>query len=803
MINRTVLLFTWIFLSSGTAASSQSVIPDTCKIPLFSTAAGFYPSAIAVELSTSTPNSTIYYTLNGSDPSELSTRYAGAIPVNATVTIRARSYAAGKAPGPVATGTYFINESITLPVVSLATDPYNLYDPKYGIFVYWDPYYESNLFQDWERPVHVEFFEAGGAPCFSLDAGLKVHGGLTRAQSQKAMNIYARSIYGTSKINYRIFNDRAADSYDAFVLRNGGNDFKWTLFRDEMMHSIVSGVMGFEQAASRPVVVFLNGQYYGIQHIREKVSDNFIQANTNVSSSKIDMLEYVPYISEVKVLNGTADGYALLTDYLNSHDLSDEDNYKVVASQVDIQNFINYQVAEIYFDNGDWPGNNVKWWRPNDPVGKWRWILFDTDFGFGLSPFGNETGNQLLHYLHNTLLTATQPAGSSWPNPPYSNLLFRSLLNNQGFKNQFINTFCDHLNTTFQADRVNGLISSMKSVLEPEIARHHRKYPESAGNWTNDVQVMTTFANLRVSNVFSHLMTKFMLQRNYPISLNVSDTSQGTIKINTLVLPIMPWTGKYFPKIPVTLTARPRPGHRFTSWSDGDTQPWKVIEVTSGMPAITANFEPAPDGSDQSVVINEINYRSSPDFDTRDWVELYNNSDATIDLSGWIFKDNSNDHSFILPSLTSLEPWSFLVICRNSTVFKILQPEVKLVIGDLSFKFSSTGDELRLFNTENDLIDNVAYSAFTPWPDLAGKDGFTLELKDPRLDNSLPANWMVSSAFAGSPGERNSYLLSAPQEIYPNPTVRIYPNPFRDFVTIDYRVGANIVETDNYPMSFS
>jgi hypothetical protein len=783
-------LVSLFFLFSGATAFSQNVIPDTCQIPEFKTTPGFYSSPLAVELTATTPGSLIYFTIDGVDPTEQSTLYSSPVQVTGTLVIRARCFAPGAAPSLIATGSYFINESVTLPVISLTTDPYNLYDPKYGIFVYWEPYYESNLFQDWERPIHVEWFEADGTPGFSQDAGARVHGGLTRAQSQKALNIYARSIYGKSKFDYRLFPGLDLDSYDAFVLRNGGNDFKWTLFRDDMMQSIVSGVMDFEMAASRPAIVFLNGQYYGIMHVREKVSDSFINNHTNVTKSKMDLLEYPPYITEPKVLNGTADAYFGLMDYLNSHDLADDNFYKVVAAQVDIRNVIDYQLSEIYFDNGDWPGNNIKWWRPNNPAGKWRWILFDTDFGFGLSPFGNETGNQLLHYLHNTLMQATQADGGAWPNPPYSTLLFRSLLDNAGFRNRFINTFCDHLNTTFQAQRVNGLINRMKAVLEPEIGRHHEKYPESAGNWPADIQVMTTFANERVNNVFNHLMVKFMLQRTQTLNLTVTDTTLGTIQVNSMVLQTMPFSGRYFPRIPVTLTAIPKPGNRFVSWSDGDTSLFKVVDVAGNTPLITASFESAPAGSELSVMINEINYRSDATFDTKDWVELYNHSDGTVSLGGWTFRDNSDDHSFVFPSQLSLEPWSFLVICRNSTVFKILQPDAKLVVGDLGFKFSSTGDELRLFNGTGDLIDRVSYTSLSPWPDLAGKDGFTLELADPGLDNSLPGNWMISSTFSGTPGKKNSYLMSVDVPEIRNADFRVYPNPSTGTTIIRYATNS-------------
>ena len=92
----------------------------------------------------------------------------------------------------------------------------------------------------------------------------------------------------------------------------------------------------------------------------------------------------------------------------------------VLKGEIDIENFIIYQVAQIYFDNTDWPGNNIKFWRPEN--GKWKWILYDTDFGFGI--WGNN------NYQNNTLSFALQSNGPGWPNPPWSTLLFRRLVQN-------------------------------------------------------------------------------------------------------------------------------------------------------------------------------------------------------------------------------------------------------------------------------------------------------------------------------------------------------------------------------------
>jgi hypothetical protein len=777
----------WFVMSNPTPSTTNidTINLGLCEKPVFSMAAGFYPGGISVALSTSTPNSSLYYTLDAKEPNTASVHYTTPIQVNATTVIRARCYSPETNQSLIATGTYFINEHSSFPVISLTTDPYNLYDPDYGIFQYWDPYYESNLFQDWERPVHVEYYEANGTPGFSLDAGMKVHGGLTRAQSQKALNIYARNIYGTNQINYKLFEDLPQTSYQSFVLRNGGNDFKWTIFRDELMHSVIGNVMDIEHSAFKPSIVFLNGTYYGIEHFHEKINENFIEEHTGIDKDKIDMLEFIPYDSNVKILNGKIDGWQQLTDFIGSHNLADSANYSMAASQVDIDNFIAYNVAQIYFDNGDWPGNNIKWWRPNSPAGKWRWILFDTDFGFGLSPFGTETGDQLLHYKHNTLAYATASSGESWPNPPYSTFLLRNLLKNKNFKEQFINTFCDYLNTAFQAPVVKAKINLLEGILAPEIPRHHQRFPESAGNWTGDIQVMSTFADLRVDYVFSHIKAKFALQATKVISLDVSDTSEGTIQINTQIVKNYPWSGRYFPGIPVSVTARPQPGHQFTGWSDGNKSLTRVINLSSDQ-SYTAYFDVVTGTNDSAIVINEINYKSSVNLDTKDWVEFYNNSDVTMDLSGWLFRDDDDQHAYIFQAPTVIQPNNYLILCRDARAFKLQNPEAKNISGDIDFKLSSSGDVLRLYNEDGVMIDRVSYGSVSPWPDLSLLDASTIELIDPVMDNSLPYSWKVSGRTGGSPDAINSgsVVTSLSKRTVGLLSLENFPNPFQNVTTI-------------------
>jgi len=782
----------WMLMSNSTpnSANNNTFHTAICENPVFSVDVGFYTSAVILSLSVKNPTGIIFYTLDGKEPTEQSTRYTKTITIANTTTVRARCFSPGFEPGKIVTNTYLINENTAMPVVSVTTEPYNLYDSKYGIFVLTDPYYESNLFQDWERPINIQFFEPGGALGFNMDAGVKVHGGLTRHNAQKSLALKARNAYGADNFNYRIFPDKDHSGYNSFILRNSGNDWRMTMFREGLMLNIIKNVLDMEISAYRPAIAFLNGGYYGIVNMQEKINSDFIADNTNISAEKIDLLEFIHHNNTVQVIEGTDAGYKSLIDYIATHDMADSSNYQFVADKVDINNLMAYQISQIYFDNGDWPGNNIKWWRPNNPVGKWRWLIFDTDFGFGLSPFGNETGDQLLHYKHNTLDMATAENGPEWPNPPHSTFLFRNLLKNKKFKNQFITMFCDHLNTTFQAQRIIPVIDSFKAMYEPEIGRFRLKYPECAKNWVRDIDVMKTFANNRVSNQFNHIMTQFKLTRTKKITLNVDDAIAGNIQVNTVVINSFPWNGSYFSGIPVTISAMPKPGYKFAQWSDGDKSPEKTVNLDTDQ-QFTAHFELSVTNP-YSVIINEINYISDSAMNTQDWIEFYNNSEVTIDLSNWIFTDGDSDNQFVFPANTSIQPNGYLVLCVDKMRMRQYYTYIKNLVGDIDFKFSSSGETLYLYDSNKELIDMVSYGTVSPWPNLAGNKQNTIEFIKPSLNNTIAENWKVSLTAGGSPGAVNS--TSEVTSIIARPFVATtlkqnYPNPFSTRTTINYEVN--------------
>jgi len=742
--------------------------------PYFSVPGGLFSTTLSIYLTGFEPDDTIYFTTDGSEPTIYSQKYTGGIPIQSTTVLRARILEHGKIPGYVVSHTYLINIQNTLPVISLTTSPENLWDYYDGMYVMGPnasqdfPHFGANFWQDWEKPVHIELFEPDGERGFSIDAGMKIFGGWSRGFPQKSLSIFARSKYGYGNIDYRIFGEKDIDQFESIILRNSGNDWNYSMMRDGMMTELVSK-MDIDKQAYRPAEIYLNGEYWGILNIREKVNEHFIASNHGVDPDQIDLLEGNGW-----KIQGSSDHYFSMLYFIDNNDMLLDQNFNVVKSMMETNNFINYQISQIYFDNRDWPGNNIKYWRPQSENGRWRWIMFDTDFGFGIWDPSK--------YTYNTLAFALEPNGPGWPNPPWSTFLLRKLLENNQFKTDFINYFADHLNTTFLPEVVRKYIEELKKNIESEMHDHLDRWGGNYYNWENEIQVMINFGLNRVNYIRNHIREQFNLSSTYSLNLAVNPANSGKIKVNFIIPERYPWTGTYFDHVPIKLIPVPEPGYRFTGWTGTDqaTSDPLILDASANQ-QITANFE--PDGSGlQHIVINEINYNSSGDFDTGDWIEIFNMDDSDRDLAGWIFKDSDDGHEFIFPLNTNIGAEDYLVVCRDEEAFDSLNPSVVNHTGNFDFGLSSSGEYIRLYDDNQQLVDSVFYGNSSPWPPEPNGTGPTLELINPALDNTLPENWYASNTH-GTPGAINeSWSPLSVEEPEPENDdfidLRVYPNPF-------------------------
>ena len=731
----------WFFLEPTPGSSNGDEPPlQRAPSPIFSPPSGYYPLLTELTISCDDPSAVIRHTLDGHTPGDTSAVYAGPLILGGTTVVRAVSFVMGMLPSVTTTGSYILEYDRLLPVVSIATDPENLWDEETGIYVEGPnadpevPHYGANYWQDWEIPVHFDFLESDGSLAVSLDAGAKIYGGHTRWLPQKSLRITARDQYGPDRIEYQLFPSEAISSFKSIILRNSGNDWWATMFRDALMTTLMEGSAVAYQAY-RPLVVFLNGEYWGIHNLRERLDEHYLAAHYGVDKDSVDIIEnhFFPNV-------GDSLTYAALVEFVGNHDLSDPAAYAFVQTMMDVESFARYQAAEIYYANIDWPANNVRCWRPKREGGRFQWLLYDTDLGFGL------TGT----YDHNTLEFATDPNSPDWQNAPYATLLLRSLLDNDDFREMFIVRFCDLMNMFFEHNLVAAHINAIQRGITEEMPLHEQRwYPYH--NWDEAVSALYEFALLRKGYVVEHLRTKFGLDGTIRLTIERAGEPGGRVRVNPFMPNTYPWDGDYFKGLPIILRAEPFNGYQFVGWEGGVVSSEDSVVVFPHTDIVVqARFEVA-NHAPAAVVITEINYHSADDFDVGDWIEIYA-CEGDHDLGGWILRDEQENNAYTIPGGTVLDEGDYLVFAADLQAFISLFPDISGVLGDIGFNLANGGDEVRLYDQNGVLIDQVIYDDEPPWPVEPDGNGPTLRLIDPAYPNESAFSWRASLTPHGDPG---------------------------------------------------
>ncbi|MBN1406440.1 MAG: CotH kinase family protein [Calditrichaceae bacterium] len=774
----------WYFLNQPTPGSGNINIglTDKANPPEFSLDGGFYTTSQEITITSEYPDSLIFYTLNGSMPTIHSHRYIGPFNINSSSIIRARVIKDDLLPSDATSHSYFINNELHLPVVSIITDPSNLWGSE-GLM--------DNKFKDWEKPINVEFFDNNFELGFQLPAGIKIHS--PDGRSQQSFRIYARDNYGEPFINYRLFDDKEIGIFNVFILRNGGNDgsqlSNGTHIRDPFCHELYRDIDPTHAiSASRPVHVYLNGSYWGIYNLRERQDKQYIETNFNYRN-EIDFLERAfNYPGNRNAIEGDWIHYDAMRQFIVDNNLNDPANYDYLESQMDIKNFTDYWIFEVFAGNFDWLSNNLKFWRPRTTDGIWKWVLWDVDHGIGLpySSYGNPEWN--------TLDWATGITGDRVGNG-YNTIIIRGLLENTYYKTYFINRFADLLNTTFLPSHTIALMDQIKSVIDRDIDMQLTRWSRTRGDWENNLSVMRNYLLTRPDFVRQHILVKFFLAGLYNLTLDNQTPEYGSIELNTVQIDTFPWQGTYFETIPIKLTPKPNPGYVFSEWIfQTDSLDSYVLSGNSLIASPLGNFTATAKFVQDTfprIIINEINYYPNDSFDPGDWVELYNAQIFPVALSNWEFKDNAN--SFTIPENTMLDPDNYMVLCQDKDDFEDIFGTTDYIIFELDFGFDRNGEMLKLLDDDGALIDSVEYSSVYPWPIEPNGAGYTLELIDPLSDNTQSQNWAASNTIGGTPGKINSavtHLIDQPEYIPAKIQLfQNYPNPFNPETTIHYTVG--------------
>jgi hypothetical protein len=547
------------------AANGASDILGLILPPTFSLPSGRYNSAITLSLSSALPGIQIRYTTDGTEPTQQSTLYSSGIVISQTCVIKAKIFTSYSLPSETVTRTYFINEhAFTLPTVSVSMNPSFLWDNTIGMHVTGTNGITGNCTdqpqnynRDWGRYCVVELFDSLGNSQFKKDFETKIYGACSRYYfQQKSLAFYTRSKYGKSHLEHRLFKSKNIDKFDQFILRNSGNDFNITMFRDALMQALIMNKLDMELQAYQPAAVYLNGAYWGIMNIREKLGKDYIEHNAKVDKDSIDFLE-----KNAEVIDGGNTAYVNFVNQLGTRNLSTKETFDYINANMDVDNYIHYYITQIYYGNTDWPGNNIKFWKPKKQGGKWRWILFDTDFGFELLPQYSTSTHATLNFVTDSTTTV------GWPNPQWSTLLFRRLIKNPYFRERFIQTFIASINYVFKPARVNAFIDSISSLIAPEMVYHKQKWGGTLTDWNTEVQKLKTFAAERYNFMPGHINSFFHISQQIAnLRVSVNPANSGAAVLNNMKVTETDTLWLYH-NMGYNIAAHPADGYKFKQWN--------------------------------------------------------------------------------------------------------------------------------------------------------------------------------------------------------------------------------------------
>jgi hypothetical protein len=562
-------------------ATPYLILAQTAQ-PTASVSGGKFTSAFSVSLS-ATSGSSIYYTLDGSEPTNTSTRYSSPLSISQTSVLRARAYDAANVASFTTTHTYLFNVSHVFPIVCLSFKDGDFFDPATGIY----PNFEKDL----TTKCNVEFFEPNSNNA-SLNQAVEVEiqGSASAALPQKSLELKAKKALGNAVMPYQVFKDLPYTEYKRIVLRNGGQDWNVMMFRDEFVTSLFADLSDLSvslqkpelfASAHRPSVVYLNGKYWGIHNVKERMKTAYVEQHFNLKDSEYDLVE-----NEFESVNGDSTTWITFLRYLNSGlNFADNANFDQLKQRINYQNYLDYNAHNIFIDNEDWPSNNNRRFLGKAAGSKWQWLNFDHDFSFGLFQLtgGFNTGDA----TPNALRRMVEPGFGGRLTPAWATVLFRKLFQNQQFRYDYTNRTADMMNTIFSASRLNARIDQFKTVYAPEIAKHATRWGNpNATIWEQNIQKTRNFSNNRPAEMRKHV-DEFVPEVTgwADVTVSASPVVGGSVKFSTVALNQnnYPWTGTYFTGVKIPIQATPAAGYRFVRWSNGNTNPITTIDFNGAL----------------------------------------------------------------------------------------------------------------------------------------------------------------------------------------------------------------------------
>lgn len=550
--------FSLFITPTPNAANSGATNFYTPK-PVFSLAPGFYSGTQNVTITCSNPSATIRYTLDGSTPTTASPLYAAPVAITVTKVLRAVAFSTNE-PSFTETNTYFINVTHTIPVISICnTGVYNLI--------------ANGSTNPPNRVGAFEMFEEGGIFIDEGEGDFNKHGNDSWAYQQRGFDYLMRDQYGhNGDIDHQIFPYKSRTKFQKVILKPAANDnYPFSNggahIRDAFVNELSARAdLLLDERTWRPCIIYLNGAYWGVYEIREKVDDHdFTEYYSNQGKYDLYFLKtWGGTWQEYGSPNALPDWNAL-KNYIATNNMGNPTNFAYVDSLLNWKSLADYFMLNSYCVTSDWLNWNTAWWRGTDLAGnekKWRYALWDMDATFG-------------HYINYTGVPTTAPTADpcnveNLPNPGgqgHTSILTKLINENPVVEQYYITRYIDLLNTKFSCAYAIALLDSMIAEITPEMPGQIAKWGGTMTGWNNNVQALRNYMNTRCTALTQGLIDCYTLSGPYPVTFNVSPAGAGQIKVNSVWAPSYPWTTNYFGGISTNVIAQANPGYMFSNWT--------------------------------------------------------------------------------------------------------------------------------------------------------------------------------------------------------------------------------------------
>lgn len=505
------------------------------------------------------------------EPTKSSTLYTDAISFSKTTIIRAKVFCDGYlSPRSVTQSYIYFPRNLTLPVVSIATDKKYLHDSKIGILssskTTLNGTNQENYKYNWRRPINIEFFEAEDKESVINQLGeARVTGGASRDAALKSLGVYANKRFGEKRLDYEFFPDQrpGITDFKSVMLRNAGNDFDYLYMRDAVIQRIMSENVYIDWQAWRPAIVYQNGEYKGILNIRERSNEDNIYTNYN-GLEDIDMIENWWELKE-----GSDKSWKEFQAFYNEHNHTwDEYN-----QYLDVQEFMNVMILNLFFNNLDFPGNNIVFWRPQEEGGRWRVIVKDTDFGLGL--YDRSVDYKIFEWLYNN----NYDAGNAWANKSEHTRLFRRLMEDETFNREFIDRCAIYMGDFMNYNRTWEIWEPMYNLVKYEYPNHRKLFNQWWPNYNDELSKAKNWLKGRVDKFYNQINAYYHVGSPLMLSINGSvppaDLEKISVSFNGVKLSRGTFAGKFFEGRDVTLE-----GEGVTGWKVIETGTTGTVKTT-------------------------------------------------------------------------------------------------------------------------------------------------------------------------------------------------------------------------------